>query len=298
MKTCTNASCARYVLRERRWGYLFVAAPFVQFLIFSIIPVAFSIYASFTNWNVFSDIKMVGLRNYTQLFTDERFWRALTNTLVYYIGIPVGMLLALLLAIMMQKDVLSNKVFRVVFYLPAVSSVVAISILWSWIYNADYGILNLALRFFGIQGPNWLSDPRFIKPAMIIMGVWSGLGPTILLLLAALKNVPVSLYEAAAIDGAGGIRRFFHITLPMIKPVLFYFLVLGFINNMQTFGSIYVMIPGGGAEYSGASIVFYLWQKGFTNYQLGYACAVAWVLAIITFGATWLQFRLRGKEDG
>jgi multiple sugar transport system permease protein len=127
------------------------------------------------------------------------------------------------------------------------------------------------------------------------MGVWGGLGPSIIMFMASLKNIPKDYYEAADIDGAGKIMQFFKITLPLMTPLLFYFFILGFISNMQAFGNIYVMLPGGGPEYSGASLVFYLWQKGFTNFQLGYACSVAWILAIITFVVTFVQFKYQNR---
>jgi multiple sugar transport system permease protein len=276
-------------------GYLFIAAPFLQFLLFGLIPVGFSLYASFTNWSVLTRIKWVGLRNYSELFMDPNFWKALTNTLYYFIGVPIGMGLALLLAILMNKGRSTDHFFRVVYYLPAVSSVIAISILWQWILNTEYGILNWGLAFFGIKGPNWLGDPLYIKPALILMGIWCGLGPMIILFVAALKNIPNEYYEAARIDGAGPVSIFLRITLPLLGPVLFYFLVLGFISNMQAFGNIYILASGGGPSYSAASLVYYLWQKGMGNYQMGYASAVAWILAVITMIVTFVQFRFGNR---
>lgn len=287
----------KHIKKERAWGYLFVAAPFVQFIVFGLIPVTFSLIASFSNWNMMSKVKWVGLKNFQEMFADYKFWQALGNTFYYYLGIPVGMFIALLLAMIMCKDTRANKVFRVIYYLPAISSVIAISILWSWIYNTEYGLLNLALKQIGIMGPNWLGDPKYIKLSLIIMGIWGGLGPSVIMFIAALKNIPKTFYEAAEIDGANTIQSFVFITLPMLRPILFYLLIIGFIVNMQTFGNIYIMIPGGGAEYSGASIVFYLWQKGFGNFEFGYASAVAWVLAIITFVATLIQFKIRKKDE-
>jgi multiple sugar transport system permease protein len=297
LQDCEDRMRNSYIVKERRWGYAFIAAPFIQFFIFGLIPVIFSLYTSLTNWNLLSDLKFIGIQNYRDMLSDVYFWKSLYNTLIYFAGIPIGIMVALPLAIMMNRNVAGNRLFRVIYYLPSISSIVAISILWQWIYNANYGLLNDFLSIFGIDGPNWLGNPAFVKPSLIIMGVWGGLGPMIIMLIASLKNVPESLYEAAEIDGAGEITIFFRITLPMITPVLFYFLVIGFINNMQAFASIYVMFPTappapiGGPEYSAASLVFYLWEKGFKNYQMGYASSVAWVLAIITFIVTYVQFK-------
>jgi multiple sugar transport system permease protein len=237
-------------------------------------------------------VRFVGLANYREILVTERFWKAVYNTFFLMLGTPIGIACALMLALALNRRTIGSKLFRVIYYLPSVSSVVAISILWTWIYNYDYGILNTLLRMvFGVDGPNWLYDPTWIKPSLILMGVWRSFGATAIFYLAALQNIPQVYYEAAKIDGAGPWQSFWRVTLPLITPITFYLLVMGVIGNMQSFAEIHVMLSNGGTEYSGATIVYFLWQKAFQNYEMGFACAVAWILGSIIFILTLLQFK-------
>ncbi len=284
--------------REEKWAYLFIAAPIAGFLIFMLWPMIFALLTSFTSWNGAKGFagmmsKFVGLRNYVKLFSDGKFWQTLATTVIYTIGIPIGMILGLVLAMGMNRKIPGVRILRTIYYLPVISSLVAVAILWAWVYNYDYGILNLIIKTLtGHHGPNWLGDRVLIKVAMIIFMVWKGLGTSIILYLAGLQNIPRSYYEAAMVDGANSWQRFKAITVPLLSPVTFYILITSLIGGMQVFVEVQVMTPGGngGIGYSAAPIVFYLYQKAFESYQLGYASAIAVVLAVIIFAITALNF--------
>lgn len=284
--------------REERVGLLFVAAPAVGFLLFMLWPIIFAVLTSLTNWNGAKGFqgminKFCGFDNYVKLFSDRKFWQTLVTTTIYLLGIPIGMILGLLLAMGMNRKIPGVRILRTMYYLPVISSLVAVSILWAWVYNYDYGLLNVIIKTLtGMHGPNWLGDETLIKVAMIIFMVWKGLGTSIILYLAGLQNIPRYYYEAAMVDGANGWQKFRNITLPLLSPVTFYILVTTLIGGFQVFVEVQVMTPGGngGIGYSAATIVFYLYQKAFESYQLGYASAIAVILAIIIFIITLINF--------
>ncbi|MCR4743475.1 MAG: sugar ABC transporter permease [Treponema sp.] len=290
---------------EARAGLIFALPPVIGFFMFTAIPVVFSIFASFTDWNSmtnltdFSTLDFIGIENYKELFSDNQFWRALWNTFFYMIGIPLGIFWALGLALSFNKELPGIRAFRVIYYIPVVSSIVAVSLLWRWLYNGDYGLLNQFLKWaFNIQGPNWLEKEHTVKPAIIMMCVWRGVGNTALLYLGGLQNVPKSYYEAAYLDGAGRWTVFRSITWPLMKPITFFIVITGIIGGSQMIVEPQIMAPLGGENYSAATIVFYIWQKAFgTADAKGYACAAAWVLALIIFIATAIQFKFGPESD-
>jgi multiple sugar transport system permease protein len=282
---------------ESRAGYLFVLAPVLGFFIFALGPLIFSIYAGFTDWNGLGSMHFIGLDNYKELFTDTKFWQALWNTVYMMIGIPIGLIIALLLALAMNRDMFGAKAFRVIYYIPVVSSVVAISILWRWIYNGDYGLLNQILySLFKIKGPSYLSNEATVKISIVMMMVWQGLGYTMLLYLAALQAIPKSYYEAAQLDGANAFQILKNITIPLLKPITFFLIITNIIGGSQVYVQPSIMTDNGGPNYSAATVVYYLWQKSFKELRMGYACSVAWILAIFIFIITFIQFKYN-KED-
>lgn len=296
---------------EARAGLLFVILPVLGFFLFTAGPFLFSIYASFTDWNSMTDItslhKMdeldreffyIGFENYKELFNDSMFWTALLNNLVYAVGVPIGMIWAFCLALLFNKDLPFIKAFRVIYYIPVVSSIVAVSLLWSWIYNGDYGLLNQFINWaFEIDGPNWLQNEYTVKPAIIFMCVWRGVGGTALLYLGGLQNLPKSYFEAARIDGANAWTIFTKITWPLMKPISFYVLITGIIGSSQQIVENQMMAPTGGPEYKAATIVFYIWQQAFGADRKGFACAASWVLALIVFAVTAIQFKLSPSSE-
>lgn len=283
--------------KESRAAFLFILAPLLGYLLFTLYPLLYSIYASFTNWNGLGLMQVVGLDNYISLLSDEYFHKALFNTVFMMLGIPIGLILSLLLAMGLNRGIPGTTTFRVIYYIPVVSSIAAISVLWQWAYNGDYGLVNQFLGLFGIDGPNWLQNTATVKPALIIMTVWKGLGYSMLLYLAALQSVPKVYYEAAQLDGANSFQRFRHVTWPMVKPVTFFLVITSIIGGAQMFTEINIMTPTGGPEYSSATVVFYIWQKAFNNLQMGYASAMSVVLGILIFIVTLIQFKINDKSS-
>nr|WP_201470876.1 sugar ABC transporter permease [Microbacterium hydrocarbonoxydans] len=281
--------------REHLVAAAFVAIPVLGFLIFIAYPLLFSFYASFTKWNGLSDPVFNGLDNYAEMFADPYFWQAMGNTVFMMIGIPIGLVLSLLLALALNRKMRGTTFFRTVYYVPVISSLAAVAILWQWAYNGDFGLINQVLAIFGIDGPNWLQNADTAKPAIVIMSVWKGLGFSMLLYLAALQSVPRHLYEAAAIDGANAFQQFRHITIPMLSPVTFFLVVTSIIGGAQIFIEINIMTPTGGPEFSTASIVWYIWQKAFNYLQMGYATAMSVVLGLLVFVITAIQFRINRR---
>ncbi|WP_046213302.1 carbohydrate ABC transporter permease [Paenibacillus wulumuqiensis] len=283
--------------KEKIFGFLFILPPVIGFLLFTLYPALYSIYGSFTDWNGLGQMNFIGLDNYKTLFTDNFFYTSMYNTFFLMIGIPIGLLLSLLLALGLNRKIPGTTTFRVIYYVPVISSLAAISILWQWAYNGDYGLVNQFLGLFGIKGPNWLANTATVKPAIILMTIWKGLGFSMLLYLAALQSVSRTYYEAAELDGASGFSMFRHITWPMVKPVTFFLVVTNIIGGSQIFTEINIMTPTGGPEYSSATVVFYIWQKAFENLQMGYASAMAVILGLFIFIVTLIQFKMNERSS-
>jgi multiple sugar transport system permease protein len=279
--------------REERWAWLFIAPPFIGFMLFMAYPIVFALIASTSKWTGINSLwgNIVGLQNYTKIFADAKFWKSMATTIIYMIGIPIGMILGILIAMGLNRKIPGKRLLTTMYYVPVVSSLVAVSILWAWVFNYDYGLLNGIYKFLtGAHGPNWLGDEHMVKISLIIFMVWKGLGGTVILYLAGLQNIPRDYYEAAMIDGANGWKRFTNITLPLLSPVTFYVLITSLIGGFQVFVEVQVMTPSGGPNYSSATVVYYLYEKAFTNGQLGYGSAVAVILAIIIFIITAINF--------
>jgi multiple sugar transport system permease protein len=296
-KAPPSGGTTRLHRHEQKWALLFVAAPLIGYLAFTLYPVCFAVYASLTQWNGLGPMRFVGLQNYVNLLGDEYFRISLFNTFFYMIGIPIGLALSLALAVAMNRKLYGLTAFRTIYYIPVISSLAAIAILWQWAYNGDFGLVNQVLSFVGIDGPNWLASTTWSKPAIIIMAVWKGLGYSMLLYLAAIQSVPRSLYEAAELDGANSWQRFRAITLPMVRPVTFFLVVTNIIAGAQIFTEINIMTPTGGPEYSTASAVWHIWRQAFRYQQMGYATAAAIVLGILILIITLIQFRLNRRNS-
>ena len=277
-------------------GLLLVTPQIIYFLVFFLLPLGICVYAGFTNWNILSPLrKFVGLRNFDKLFSDPKFWTACKNTLYYLIPIPFYLTFALAFAYSCHKKILGEKVFRVIYYLPFISSIVALTLIWKWLFNAKYGLVNMFLGLFGIAGPDWLGDPVWTRRMIVIMISWKMIGIISIYYIAALKNVPSTYYEAAKIDGASSWQQFKSITLPLLTPTTFYLIVTGMIGSLQTFLEVNLFAPDGGRGYGVGSIVFYIWQKAFDSSQMGYACACATVFGVAMIILTTVQFKVSRK---
>ena len=276
--------------REALAGYLFITPAVLGFLIFIAGPILVSAYFSLTEYKLISSPHWAGLQNYQTLWQDELFWQSLKVTLRYaLLALPLGLVLSLGLALLLNQKLWGVAFWRTVYYLPAVISGVAVAVLWSWILNSEFGLLNTFLRYFGIHGPNWLGDKRTALPALVMISLW-GVGGNILIYLAGLQGIPTELYEAAAIDGAGMGRRLFNITLPLLSPVIFFNLVMGLIGVFQFFTEPFIMTQGG-PEQSTLSYMLYLYRNAFKYFKMGYAAALAWVLFVLVLLLTLAVFR-------
>ncbi len=277
--------------REAIEAYILILPTIIGLIVFTASPVLASLYYSFTRWNLLSTPKWQGFDNYIELLTeDPLFWITIKNTGFYVLGtVPTGTVLALLLAIALNQKIRFVAVFRTIYFLPVVSSVVAISVLWLWLYQSDFGLVNELLRALGFRGVRWLSSVTWAMPAIIIMSIWHGLGYNIVIFIAGLQGIPQDYYEAATVDGANSWHKFINITIPLLSPVTFFVLTLSVINSFQVFAQAYVMTRGGPVNAT-KTIVYYLFQQGFENFHMGYASALAYVLFVIIVSLTLFQF--------
>ncbi|OLV18497.1 binding-protein-dependent transport systems inner membrane component [Deinococcus marmoris] len=283
---------------------MLMLAPFmVLFAAFVLYPVVKSLYLSFTDFNAISPPKLNGISNYTELFSDPRFYKALGNTTIFVVAVvALNTAMGLLLAVAFGGQRAWDQFMRAVFFLPSVAGGIAILAVWKWILNSEgYGVLNAARHSFGLEPISWLGTPNLTLPVLIAVAVWGGMGGTMILFVAGLRSIPNDLYEAAAIDGATASTRFWKITLPLLRPTLLYVTITGTIGAFQVFNEPYVMFgtvsgPGGLLD-SALTLVSYLYDRGFSHFQLGYASAVAWVLFIIVFILTLINLRIGDPDE-
>jgi multiple sugar transport system permease protein len=277
--------------REALAFYAFALPWLIGFLAFTLYPMLASTYYSFTTYNVV-EMRWVGLANYQNLIADRKFYWSLWITAKYtLVSVPLNLIAALAVAVMLNQRVPFLSFWRTLYYLPSVITGVAVALLWKWILNPQYGILNyILLQVFGIQGPRWFWSEQWVIPAFWIMGLW-GIGGAMVIYLAGLQGVPTTLYEAAEIDGANSWQRFRNITIPMISPVILFTLVTNLIFTLQMFTQVYVISDTGGPNNQSLMYVLYLFQNAFRWFRLGYASALAWVLFIIIIALTYLMLR-------
>ncbi len=276
--------------KEAMFFYIFAAPWIIGFLAFTLYPMVSSAAYSFMKWDYISDPKWVGLRNFTKLFSDKLFYQSLKVTTVYSLfSVPLQLIVAFILAVLLNTNVKGMSVFRTLFYLPSLVSGAAAAVLWLWMFNPEFGIINTFLGYLGIKGPGWVFDKNWAMPAFIIMSLWN-VGGGMLIYLSGLQGIPTELYEAADIDGANRRVKMFRITIPMMSPVIFYNLIMGIIGSFQAFTQSYVMTKGG-PQYSTYFYVYYLYENAFKNFEIGYASAQAWVLFFIIVALTAIVFR-------
>ena len=297
MATPSNFSFSKP--RDRRRlinGLLFISPWLLGFLAFRLYPFIASLYYSFTFYPVLKSPKWIGFDNFRNLFDDPRFLTALWNS-TYYAGfaVPLGAIIGILLAMLLNMKVRGLSAFRTIFFLPSITPVVASSIVWLWMFNPRSGIINFILSLVGISGPAWIGDPDWSKPALILMSFW-GLGGAVVIYLAALQDVPRDLLEAADLDGASNSQKIRHVTLPMISPVILFNVITGLIAAFQLFTQVHVMTDGTGSPADSTLMIsIYLWQSAFQFFKMGYASAQAWILFLIIVFFTMVLFRISGR---
>ncbi|UYN90825.1 MAG: sugar ABC transporter permease [Anaerolineales bacterium] len=285
--------------REIRWGLLFLSPWLVGFLIFTLLPTLASLAFSFTNYNPLhpDQISFAGLSNYQRLFTDPFFRQAIGVTLRFVaISVPFGIIIPLGLALLVNSEhLLGKNIYRALFFMPSMIPVVVNVMVWRGIMSTETGWLNRMLGVFSIQGPSWFQDERWVLPALTLMGVW-GVGNAMIIMLAGLQNVPTELYDAAKVDGATGLQRFRHVTLPIISPIIFYQLVLALIGSFQYFTQAYIVSNGRG-DPNGSTMFYnlYLYRTAFNFLDMGYGATLAWVMFVVVLLITIFLFRTQQR---
>lgn len=287
---------SRMLAEERLAAWGFLAPALILFLVFAALPVLASFGISFTRWDLFTTPSFVGFENYLKILVDPIFHTVLRNTTLFVLGtVQVQMSIALGLALLLNNRVPGQAFFRVVYFLPVVSPSVAVALVWAWILNENFGLLNAFLSSLGVHNPpHWLSSTQWALPALMIVSIWQGTGYSMVLFLAGLQNIPQDVYEAGALDGAVGWKKFRYLTLPLLSPTTFFVLTIQVIFSFQVFDLAFVMTDGGPSN-STNTVVFYIYQNAFRFYRMGYAAAAAWLLFIVIFIVTILQYRLQKR---
>jgi ABC-type sugar transport system permease subunit len=273
-------------------AYLFVAPVLIHILVFTAYPFFSSLYFSFTKYNVLSPAEWRGLDNYQRLIQSRIFWIALKNTLYYgAVTMPLKMAFGLLLAVLLNQGVRGISLFRALYYAPVVTAMVAVALAWERIYHPNQGLINMALRAVGLPRQMWLQDPKLALPSLMILGVWKWVGSTMVIYLAGLQGIPAQFYEAAAIDGASKLRQFWHVTLPLLKPVTFFIFVTQTISSFSVFAQVYVLTQGG-PGFATTTIMYEIFEEAFQKFHMGYASAMAFVVFAMIMALTVLNIKL------
>jgi len=278
--------------QDALWSYFFIGPWLIGLVLITISPMLASLYYSFNKYNILTPPQWVGLANYKKLFADPLFWQSIRVTLKFAIfALPLNLTIGYLLAVLLNQKVPGLNLWRTLYYLPSVISGVAVAVLWSRLFNPNLGWINYALSLIGIKGPAWLQSTIWAVPSLVIMSLWS-VGGTMIIYLSGLQGVPTTLYEAARVDGANKLQTFFHVTLPMTSPVIFFNLIIGLIETFQYFTVVYTTTGGsGGPARSTLFYNLYLYQNAFSYFDMGYASAMAWVLFLFVLLLTLLVFR-------
>ncbi|HEY4368604.1 MAG TPA: sugar ABC transporter permease [Steroidobacteraceae bacterium] len=290
-------------MQRERAGWIFVAPALIVLGVFFFLPVLAALLMSLTDFDLyalsdFSNLRFVGLRNYGQLLSEPLFWKALGNTLYFVVlGVPLSIGISLGAALLVNSKLARfRNVYRTVFFAPVVTTLVAVAVVWRYIFHTRYGFLNYTLSFLGIDPIDWMGDPHWAMPAIVVLAVWKNFGYNMIILLAALQSIPEDLYEAARIDGASTWRLFRHVTLPGLAPVLTLVSILTMTGYFQLFAEPYVMTEGGPLQ-STLSVLYFMYQEGFVWWSLGRASAVAFLLFVLMFAVTLLQLRVSQRKE-
>ena len=276
--------------QEALWFYAFVSPWLIGFVLWVAGPMLASLYLSFTSYQITEPPNWIGAGNYERLFADPLFWQSLKVTAYFtFLSVPLSVACAVVVAMLLNQPIPFLSAWRTIYYLPSITSGVAIALMWSWIFNPNFGLLNVTLySATGIQGPGWLTDTRWVVPTFVLMSLWTFGGP-MLIYLAAIQGIPTQLYEAAEIDGASKVRQMLSITIPLITPVIFFNLIINIINSFQSFTNAYI-ITQGGPNYASYFYIYYLFQNAFSYFRMGFASAQAWVLFVVIISLTALAF--------
>ena len=280
---------------DARWALVFLAPTIIGLAVLSAGPILAALGISLTKWDLITPPQVVGLDNYTRLLSDDRFLKALRNTVFYtLVSVPVGLALALGLAVALNQQVRGIAWIRTAYFLPLVTSATAVALVWLWIYSPT-GLLNTFLGTFGIPPQRWVNDPTLAMPSIIVMSIWQGLPANVIIFLAGLQAIPAEYYDAASVDGAGRRKRFRHVTLPLLTPSVFFTGILALIGSFQVFDQVYVMANPGKPSEATITLVYFIYENGFRNFKMGYASAASWILFLIVAVLTALYFRTQDR---
>ncbi len=282
--------------REALSAWCFLLPSLLGFIVFVFGATLASFVISFFDWDMLTPAKFVGLENYLNLLQSEPFYQVLKNTVFFVLGtVPARVVFGLFLALILVKKIPGRSFFRTAVFLPVAATTVAVAMIWRWIFNADFGLLNDFLYRIGITNlPQWLSDPHWSMVALIVFSVWKDIGFSTVLFMAGLQGIPDTLYEACEIDGASSWTKFWRITLPLLSPTTFFVVVINLIGSFQVFDQVYVL-TGGGPANATTTMVYYIYHYAFQRFQMAYACSAAWILFAIIFILTILQFKNQKK---
>ena len=287
----------RKQIKRYMWAYGFIAPSLILICVLNLWPILQTFYFSLNEVRGFQSPVFVGLSNYMTLFGDEEFWKSLVNTCIYtVVTVPVWVILSLITAVFLNASIKGKSFFRVLYFLPVISAPAAVAMVWRWLYNSDFGLINYILSVLHIQGPNWIADSRVVLGSVMIVGIWSLVGYNMVILLAGLQDIPGSYYEAAQIDGADSLKQFLHITVPLVSPTLFFVVLTTMISSLQVFDHIYMMLDSTNpALKSGESIVYLFYKYTFANNNKGYGSAIATVLLFLVMLLTVIQMKVQKK---
>jgi len=283
---------------EKQWvSYIFISPKLILLALFFVFPLLFSVYISLTDWSALSTPHFIGLSNYKKLLGDDIFLKSLINAVVYVsVRVPFMVVVSLLLALLINEKLLGRSAFRTIYFIPEASAMVVAAMVWVYLYNTEFGVINFLLRKASLPPQQWLSSSSQALYSIILMTVWKDAGFYMIIFLAGLQGIPKMYYEAATIDGATRWQMFYHITLPLLKPVVFLVVVMCTIWSFQFFPSVYVM-TGGGPVYSTMSLVLYVYNQGFKYFKMGYAAAIAYVLFFIILSFSIIERKYLGQEE-
>ncbi len=283
----------RLFSKEAVEGYACILPWLIGFLSFVAGPMVAAFAISFTDWSMLTPPRWVGLGNYERMLQDPLFYAVLYNTaFISFLSVPLQLTLALLIALGLNEKLRGVALYRTLFYLPSQMPIVASALLWLWVMNPEFGLANALLSLFGLQGLRWLFDPVTVKPSIVLITLWGGIGTPLIIFLAGLQGVPDSLYEAAEIDGAGALARFRHITLPMLSPIIFFNLIIGIIASFQAYFTLVFITTQGGPANTSLIFILYIYFKAFRDFDMGYASTLAWTLFLIVLVLTAINFLL------
>jgi multiple sugar transport system permease protein len=278
--------------REAAWGYLFLVPNIVGFLIFTALAVVTALGLSLTEWDLLIPPKFIGLKNFEKLLTNDPVFKTTMLNTIYFVGgvVPLDIVCSLGLALLLNRPIKGMRFYRAIYFVPVVTSLIAVAMVWQWLYHTDVGLINYLLGGIGLPKINWLGSTEWAMPAVIFMSTWKAMGYYAVIFLAGLQGIPQHLYEAADIDGASSNQKFWKITLPLLSPTMFFVVVISIIQAFQVFGQIFIMTKGGPGN-STSTIVYFIYNSAFVWFRMGYAAAACWILFAVIFAITLIQTR-------